>query len=116
MISSQGTWPLDHDNRKCNTKYSLQLAYKDSYCVLLHFDKPAKLERKCGTEAELIYRQQEEPQSCKSLSGTQMETAASVLLAGYWFLKLVAIPSRQMSSAYRLNVFSVDSFKVFMWV
>jgi len=57
--------------------------------TVLHFHEPAIFEMKRGTKTELIYRQQEEPQSCKSLPSTQMETAASVLLAGYWFLSLL---------------------------
>jgi hypothetical protein len=47
------------------------------------FTKLRKSQRKCGTKTELIYRRQEEPQFCKSLPGTQMETAACVLVAGY---------------------------------
>ena len=93
---------------------SLQLANKNSYWALLHVHKPAIFERKCGTNGELIYRQQEEPQFCKSLPGTQMETAASVLLAGYWFLSVLLFLAARCRSPTEWMFFLFDSFKVFM--
>jgi hypothetical protein len=83
MGTSAAQFYTIYSNRKGKIKSSLQLAYNNSYWVVLHFHKAAIYERKCGTKRELIYRQQEEPQFCKSLLGTQMETAAGVLLAGY---------------------------------